>query len=110
MLWEAERQYLYHQLENERRAHQATCFRLHMALAHARQFAPQLCMDLPSPHIESKTASSSQFATASSSPAFTQSMTAAITPVALMRPNTLGLDNVVFLDNPVLGIQSFNGP
>uniref|UniRef100_A0A2N9II20 ADP-ribosyl cyclase/cyclic ADP-ribose hydrolase n=1 Tax=Fagus sylvatica TaxID=28930 RepID=A0A2N9II20_FAGSY len=89
-LWEAERQLLRDQLENEQRAHWATRedaamasrqlrvqnaafesenIRLRMALAHTSQFSPQLYMDPPCPHFESESASSSQFATASSSSA-----------------------------------------
>ncbi|GMY16552.1 TMV resistance protein N-like [Fagus crenata] len=92
LLWEAERQLLRDQLENEQRAHWATRedaamasrqlrvqnaafesenIRLHRALAHTSQFSPQLYMDPPCPHFESESASSSQFATASSSSAST---------------------------------------
>uniref|UniRef100_A0A2N9GST1 C-JID domain-containing protein n=1 Tax=Fagus sylvatica TaxID=28930 RepID=A0A2N9GST1_FAGSY len=125
---EAERQLLHHQLENERRAHLATRenaawaswqhrdqiaaleSQLRIALAHGSQFAPQLYMDLPRPHFESESASSSQFATASSSSAPTQATISGLTPMASMRHSTLGLDYAAFLDSPALGIQSFNDP
>ena len=120
MLWEAERQLLLHQLENERRAHQAACdiaarrhkvqnaalereiFHLRMALAHAKQYTPQVYMDIPCPQLSSESASSS--------PSSTQSMTAAIVPVASARPDTHGLDYATFIDSPVLGNQNFNDP
>ncbi len=126
MLWE-----LHQQLENERRAHLATRenaawaswqhrdqiaalksenIRLRMALEIARQFAPQLYMDLPHPHFESESASSSQFAMASSSFALTQSTIAGLTPMASTRRGTLGLDYDAFLDSPVQSVQSFNDP
>ena len=106
LLWEAERQLLRDQLENEQRAHWATRkdaamdsrqlrvqnapfesknILLRMALAHTSQFSPQLYMDPPRPHFESESASSSQFATASSSSTPTRSTTAALTPMASTR-------------------------
>ena len=74
-----------------------------MELAYAKQFAPRLYMDLPRPHFSSESASSS-------SSASTQPTIAAITPVALMRTNNLGLDYTNFLARPVLGFQSVNNP
>jgi hypothetical protein len=112
MLWEAERQLLLHQLENEQRTHWAACedaarasqqlrvqnaalerenIRLRMALARASQFAP---------HFESECASSAP----------TQSTIAAVTPMASMRRNTLGLDYATYPESLVLSIQSFNDP
>ena len=131
LLWEAERQLLRDQLENEQRAHWATRedaamasrqlrvqnaafesenIRLHRALAHTSQFSPQLYMGPPCPHFESESASSSQFATASSSSASTRSTIAALTPMTSTRRSTLGLDYATFPDGPVLSIQSFNDP
>ena len=74
-----------------------------MELARAKQFAPRLYMDLPRPHFSSESASSSSSAT-------TQPTIAAITPMALMRTNNLGLDYTNFLARPVLGFQSVNYP
>ena len=94
VLLEAEPQLLRRQLEDEQRAHLATCEdaarasrqlrvriaalenenrRLHRALEHARKFAPQLYTNLPLPYFESKGGASTQFAIASSSSASTQS-------------------------------------
>lgn len=94
MLLEAEPQLLCRRLEDEQRAHLATCedaarvsrqlrvriaalenenIRLHKALEHARKFAPQLYTNLSLPHFKSESASSTQFAIASSSSASTQS-------------------------------------
>lgn len=94
MLLEAEPQLLCRRLEDEQRAHLATCedaarvsrqlrvriaalenenIRLHKALVHARKFAPQLYTNLSLPQFESESASSTQFAIASSSSASTQS-------------------------------------
>nr|POE68996.1 hypothetical protein CFP56_41165 [Quercus suber] len=77
VLLEAEPQLLRRQLEDEQRAHLASCedaarparasrqlrlriaalenenMRLHKALEHARKFAPQLYTNLPLPHFES---------------------------------------------------------
>ena len=76
---------------------------LRMELARAKQFAPRLYMDLPRPHFSSERASSS-------SSASTQPTIAAITPVASMRINNLGLDYTNFLARPALGFQSVNYP
>ena len=76
---------------------------LRMELAYAKQFAPRLYMDLPRPHFSSESASSS-------SSASTQPTIAAITPVASMRINNLGLDYTNFLARPALGFQSVNYP
>ena len=76
---------------------------LRMELAYAKQFAPLLYMDLPRPHFSSESASSS-------SSASTQPTIAAITPVASMRINNLGLDYTNFLARPALGFQSVNNP
>lgn len=94
MLLEAEPQLLRLRLEDEQRAHLATCedaarvscqlrvriaalenenIRLHKALEHARKFSPQLYTNLSLPHFESESASSTQFAIDSSSSASTQS-------------------------------------
>ncbi|KAF3963005.1 hypothetical protein CMV_012548 [Castanea mollissima] len=100
MSWEVERQILHHQnaaLEREN-------FRLRMELlAYARQFAPQLHMGLPRPHLAFERASSS--ASASIQPTI-----AATTPVASTKTNTHGLDYPNFLARPVLGFQSVNNP
>nr|POE48282.1 hypothetical protein CFP56_49990 [Quercus suber] len=99
MSWEVERQILHHQnaaLEREN-------FRLRMQLANARQFAPQLHMGLPRPHLAFERASSSASASI-------QTTIAATTPVASARTNTPGLDYPNFLARPVLGFQSVNNP
>lgn len=122
-LWEAERQILRQQLEKKRRAHLATCedaaraswqlrvqnaalksenIHLRMFLADARKFAPQLNMVLPCSELASESASSSS--------ASNQPTIATTTPVASIRPDTLGLDHATFLDRLVIGIQSFGDP
>ncbi|KAK7844578.1 hypothetical protein CFP56_010718, partial [Quercus suber] len=78
-------------------------FRLNMELANAWQFAPQLHMGLPRPHLAFERASSS--ASASIQPTI-----AATTPEASARTNTPGLDYPNFLARPVLGFQSVDNP
>ena len=107
---EAECQLLHHQLIDTARtssehiaALESENLCLCMELARAKQFAPRLYMDLPRPHFSSERASSS-------SSASTQPTIAAITPVASMRINNLGLDYTNFLARPALGFQSVNYP
>lgn len=123
-LWEKERQFLRHKLENERRklenerrAHQASRvyaakasgqlrgqiaalesenIRLHKALVDAEKFAPQPYMDLSSANFEFK-GTACQCSVAN-------------VPEVSTRTNTPDLDYVAFLDSPVPGIQSFNEP
>ena len=107
---ETECQLLHHQLIDTARtssqhiaALESENLCLRMELARAKQFAPRLYMDLPRPRFSSERASSS-------SSASTQPTIAAITPVASMRINNLGLDYTNFLARPALGFQSVNYP